>query len=285
MRKLVFRTKQHFTHSSLLIVYISSVILAAIMAGTSLIGLIVPSATYSSQELAETFVPNDVLNLFIGLPVLLLSVWLAFRGTLLGLLLWPGALFYVVYTYLTYIFSIPFNVLYFGYFMLVVGSVYSIIVLLLKLEATSIYRKLESVVPARTTGIILTVFGSLFAIRALGILIGSTLSGKPLAVTEFGLNITDLIITPFWVVGGVLLIKRKKSGYLVGLGILYQATMLMIGLLAYLGLSSIMTDRSFNLTDFIVVLALSLIFIIPFVLFIRGTNAAQNQTNEKTIYN
>ena len=42
-----------------------------------------------------------------------------------------------------------------------------------------------------------------------------------------------------------------------------------------------MTDQPFNMTDFIVVLALSLIFIIPFALFIRGAVAVQNQVKEK----
>ena len=281
LRKRVSNTKQHFTRGSLLIVYVSSLLLAAVMAGVSLIGLLSPAIIYPSQELVETFIPNDVVNLFIGLPVLLVSLWLAFRGTLLGLLLWPGALFYVVYSFLIYILSVPPNMVYIGYLILVMGGIYSLVVLLPKMDTESIHRKLESVVPARTSGIIITVFGCIFAIRAISVLIGPVFGGKPLAVTEIGLNVSDLIITPAWVAGGVLLIKRKKSGYLVGLGILYQATMLMIGLLAYMGLYSLMTDRPSDLTDFIIVLVLSLIFVIPFALFVRGAIIVQRRIIEK----
>lgn len=280
MGKRVSYTKHRFTRGNLLIIYVSSLILAAVMAGVSLFGLLLPSITYPSQELVETFIPNDVVNLFIGLPVLLFSLWLAFRGALLGLLLWPGALFFIVYSFLIYIFSIPPNMVFFGYLILVMGSIYSIVVLLPKMDAESIYGKLESFVPAKTSGIIITFFGCLFAIRAIGILIGPAFGGMTLAVTEIGLNISDLIITPVWITGGVLLIKRKKMGYLVGLGILYQATMLMIGLLAYMGLYSLMTDQPFDLTDFIIVLVLSLIFVIPFALFVRGAIVAQNLSTE-----
>ena len=57
--------------------------------------------------------------------------------------------------------------------------------------------------------------------------------------------------------------------------------MLMIGLLTYMGLYSLMNDQPIDVTDFVIVLALSLIFVIPFALFVRGTIVVQNQTNEK----
>lgn len=251
------------------------------MAVVSLTGLLSPATTYPSKELVETFLPNDVVNLLIGLPVLLISLWLAFRGALLGLLLWPGALFYVAYSFLSYIFSIPPNLVYIGYLILITGSIFSIVVLLPKMDTESIHRKLESVVPARMSGIVITVFGCLFAIRAAGMLLGPAFGGSPLKITEIGLNVSDLLLSPAWITGGVLLIKQKKSGYLVGLGILYQGTMLMIGLLAYMGLSSLMTDRLFDLTDFVIILALSLIFVIPFSLFVRGVLKGQDQSVEK----
>ena len=165
------------------VVRVISLTLAALLAGVSLIGLLSPGTTYHTQKLFETFIPNDVINLLIVLPVLLISLWFAFRGTLFGLLLWPGALFYVFYTFLVYIFSIPLNVIY--------------------------------------------------------------------------------------------------VGYLVGLGILCQATMLMIGLLVYIGLSPFVTDQPIDLTDFVVVLALSLIFVIPFILFLRGVIVTQNRIIDK----
>ncbi len=42
-----------------------------------------------------------------GLPILLGSMWVAHRGKLIGLLLWTGALFFVLYNYLAYVIALP----------------------------------------------------------------------------------------------------------------------------------------------------------------------------------
>ena len=79
------------------------------MTAASLGGLLFPSAIYQTDELLRTFLANDQVNLLVGLPVLLVSLWLARRGNLVGLLSWPGALLYITYNYLAYLFGIPFG--------------------------------------------------------------------------------------------------------------------------------------------------------------------------------
>jgi hypothetical protein len=56
-------------------------------------------------------------------------VWLAGRGSLVGLLLWPGALFYVFYTHThtQYLVGTPFGPLFLAYVLLVVLSAYTTI--------------------------------------------------------------------------------------------------------------------------------------------------------------
>lgn len=84
----------------LTLAYRFSLVIALLMAGASLAGALYQGSLYPNDELRRSFVPNDVANLFIGLPILLGSVWLTRRGALLGLLLWPGSLLYVVYNYI-----------------------------------------------------------------------------------------------------------------------------------------------------------------------------------------
>jgi len=55
----------------------------------------------------------------------LASVWFARRGSLLGLLLWPGALLYVLYTYALYLVGAPFGPLFLGYVLLAVVSAFA----------------------------------------------------------------------------------------------------------------------------------------------------------------
>jgi hypothetical protein len=79
------------TRRSLTLIYVLSLLIALLMAAASAIGLLYHAAIYPSKELFESFVSNDIVNLLIGLPILLGSMWWARRGKLLGLLLWPGA--------------------------------------------------------------------------------------------------------------------------------------------------------------------------------------------------
>lgn len=89
--------------------YAVSLLIAGLIFIVSVAGLLFWTDVYPTDELLESFVPTDVVNLFIGLPILLVSMGLAWRGRLIGLLLWPGALFFVLYTYLIYTLAMPLN--------------------------------------------------------------------------------------------------------------------------------------------------------------------------------
>src|SRR5512134_1119176 len=91
------------------LIYIFSFLIAILMAVVSIIGLRYRTLIYPTDDLIRTFVSNDVVNLCIGLPILLGSMWLAWRGKLIGLLCWVGALFFVLYNYIAYVFAMPLN--------------------------------------------------------------------------------------------------------------------------------------------------------------------------------
>lgn len=69
---------------------------------------------------------GDAANLIL-VPILLGSMWLARRGSLIGLLLWPGALFDGLYAYAVYLVSAPFTTLVFVYVLLVTLSAFTLI--------------------------------------------------------------------------------------------------------------------------------------------------------------
>lgn len=90
----------------LTLIYVFSLITALLMAVASVAGLLYPEQIYSTEELRQSFMATDVVNLCIGLPILLGSMWFAWRGKLLGLLFWPGALFAVFYNATAYAFAL-----------------------------------------------------------------------------------------------------------------------------------------------------------------------------------
>jgi len=255
---------------NLTLIYALSFIIAILMGAASVAGLMYRTIFYRTDELLRTFVPNDVVNLFIGLPILLGSMWLARRGKLIGLLCWPGALFFVLYNYIVYVFAMPLNVAFLLHLTLVTLSVYTIIGLVASIDGKAVQQWLTGAVPDRVAGGILAGLGLLFFLRVIGVIVNALTSQTPIAETELALHASDFLITPAWVIAGVLLWQRNEFGYVTGLGLLFQASMLFIALIIFLLLQPFLTTAPFVLADVVVIFAMGLICFIPFVLFVRG---------------
>jgi hypothetical protein len=256
---------------NLTLVFVISFVIAVLMAAASIVGLVDPTTTYPTDELRQSFLPNDVVNLVIGLPALLGSLWLARRGKLIGLLFWPGALFYVFYAYLVYILSMPLNWPFLAHLMLVVLSGYALVGLLASINAKTVKLILNGAVAERAGGGVLAVLGILFFMRASFIMANAVLGHTALIPTELALNTADFLITPAWVIGGVLLWRRQAFGYVCGLGLLFQSSMLFIGLIFIMILQPFMTAAPFVFIDVLVIFVMGMVCFIPLALFMRGT--------------
>jgi hypothetical protein len=254
----------------LTLAFVLSLLAALLMAIASAGGFFAPTRFYPTDELFRAFVANDVVNLFIGLPILLAAMWLAWRGTLVGLLVWPGALVYVFYNYIAYLVGIPFGLLTFVYLALALLSTAAVLVLLNNIDATAVQARLAGAVAERFAGWVMAVFGVLFIVRASGALAQARLDEIPLALADIGVLIADLVVSTLWIAGGALLLRRRPLGYAGGLGLLFAASMLFVGLIMFLLLQPILTDAPFALIDVMVVFAMGLICFIPFALFLRG---------------
>jgi hypothetical protein len=236
----------------------------------SLAGLLFQSSIYPTDELVESFVPNDVVNFVVGVPILLASMWLARRDRLLGLLFWPGALFYVFYTYLVYVLSMPLNVGFLLNLALIVLSAYTMMGLLASIDGEAVKQQLGGAVSERVGGGVLAGLGALFLLRAGAMLIGGLTSQEPMVVTEAALNVSDFLTAPALIIGGVLLWRREALGYVVGLGLLFHASMAFLGLTLVLILQPFVIGAEFALVDVVVVLIMGMVCFVPFGLFARG---------------
>lgn len=263
---------------NLTLIYALSFIVAILMATASVAGLLFPTVIYPTDELLRSFVSNDVVNLLIGLPILLSSMWLAWRGKLIGVLLWSGALFFVLYNYLVYVFAMPFNVAFLLHLALVTLSVYTLIALVASIDGKAVQQRLTGAVPERLAGGVLAGLGLLFFLRVIGVLVNALTSQTPIAETELALHTADFLIVPAWVIGGVLLWRRKEFGYVTGLGLLFQASMLFIGLIIFLLLQPFLTSAQFVLVDVVVIFTMGMICFIPFALFVRGVVSNRNSS-------
>lgn len=278
MRKYTLRLKKVNSNNennlpikrNLKLVYILSFIIASLMAVASIAGILFRSTIYPTDELLGTFISNDVVNLLIGLPITLGSIFLAMRGKLIGLLFWPGALFFVLYNYMIYVLAMPFNLAFLLHLTLVTLSVYTIIILVASIDGKKIQQRLAGAVHERITGGILVGMGFLFLLQVIGVMVNSLANQTPITGTELALHVSDFFISPALVIGGMLLWRHKEFGYVSGLGLLFQASMLFIGLIVFLIIQPFLTSTPFLLVDVLVVFIMGLICFIPLTLFVRG---------------
>lgn len=240
-----------------------SLLAAVWVAALSMTGLVFSGAVYPTAALRNSFVANDLVNLVFGLPVLLGSLALAWRGRLVGLLFWPGALLFVAYNAIAYSASLPIGLLAGVNLALAALSVFILVRLLACIDAAQVQRNLQKTVPARFAAGVLVGFGVLFFVRQV-VSLGS-LSGP-----ELGTAVADLLVIPVWVIGGIFLWRRQAFGYLLGTGLLFQASMLFVGLLAYFVIQPLLGAAPFRAADFAVILVMGMVCFVPFGLFVRG---------------
>jgi hypothetical protein len=256
--------------------YAFSLAIAAMMAVASAAGLLYPARLYPTDALRQSFMANDVVNLAVGLPVLLGSMWLARRGSLLGLLLWPGALFYVPYNYLVYTFALPLNVGFLLSLVLLAASTYTMAGLIASIDGGEVQQRLRGMVPERLAGGILAGLGIAFSLLAIGTVINHLVNQTPIAGPELALQVADFVISPAWVIGGILLWRRRTFGYVAGAGLLFQASMLFIGLIVFLLLQPLLTAAPFAPVDIVVTTILGSICFVPFGLFLRSVLSVEH---------
>lgn len=256
-------------------IYILSTIIALFTAGLSIAGILYPSEIYPTDELVQGFFVNDVVTLVISVPVLLGSMYFARRGSLLGLLFWPGALFSLVYNYIVYVFAMPLDWAFVVCLFLLVLSLYSTIGLVASMDANAVKGRLVGQVPERLAGGVLVALSVLFLIFVIvGLIMGIT-SQSPYPETELALIVSDMLVIPSWLIGGVLLWQHRPLGYVGGTGLLFQGSMMFIGLIVVMLLGPVLTGAEYQLTDYIQVVVYSLIALVPFGSFVRGVVKSQ----------
>mgnify|MGYP000924437157 CR=1 FL=1 len=160
------------------------------------------------------------------------------------------------------LFRSPFTWQFFVFLALAALSGFSAYRLVASLDAPAIAGRLDGRVPVRFASGVLAGLGALFFLRA-----AAEFFDGAAGWAEFGVIIADLLITPLWVLGGVWLWRKRPLGYATGAGLLFQASMLFVGLLAFFILQPFVAGVPFPLVDFVVILVMGLVVFIPFGLF------------------
>jgi hypothetical protein len=263
----------------LALAYALSLLVTVLMAVVSLASLVFgPRALYGvdgtiAGVLVPGFFAQDALNLIVGVPVLLGSLWLARRGALIGLRLWPGALFSVLYTYIHHLVGAPFSVLFLAYVAIVAVSGLTTIGVVTSIEGGAVQQRLTRVVPARVIGGTLVSLALLtMAQDAVGAIVTALRSAPSIDPVARRVWVADLALgAPATLIGGVLLWRRAALGYVIGAGPLCSFGVTPVELAGMLALQPQLTGSRIDTATIVGLLIFAVVAFAPLAFFLRDT--------------
>lgn len=242
-----------------------------LITGVSLTGILIPEKIYPEPEVVISFVPMDIVNLAMALPLMLFSIYLVHKKKLIGLLSLPGILFYLVYVYMGYLIGLEMNMLFIPYLVMVILSIAVTVLLLLQLNGHQVRSKLHSKVPIRTSGWMIVVIAVAILVYQFWSIFNSISYQLPVDRITLAQWIDDLAIgTPVLFLTGIHMIRRSPFGYVSGTGVLLLLSMLFIGLIPVLIAEGVLSGTPVKIVDLLIIAISSLICIIPLGLFVRG---------------
>ncbi|CEG25546.1 hypothetical protein [Bacillus sp. B-jedd] len=186
---------------------------------------------------AEQEIAQDIVTLLIGIPVLLASLYMYQKGLLKGKLLLAGTLGYFLYTYTSYSFLSSYNSFFLVYITLMSLSFFSFTLVLLSFNLNGLATRFNPRMPVRFLGGMLIFLGIAVGLLWVGRIIPGLLSHTaPPGLdhyTTLVIQALDLgFVLPAGVFAGILLIKRRPAGYLLGPVMIIKAITLLAAIMA-----------------------------------------------------
>lgn len=198
--------------------FVLSVLVAALMAVQAVLGLVFPGAYRDVEWIRSTWSGNDRVSLLVAVPLLVVALVAARRGSARAVLLWLGLLGYAGYNYAFYLFGATLNAFFPIYAALVVLSVAALVLALVRLDvgrfSAAVARR-----PMRALGGYLAVVGLGLAAVWLMAWAGYAFAGRPTPVEPEAFKVVaalDLtVMCTALVTGGVLLWRERPWGVVV----------------------------------------------------------------------
>jgi hypothetical protein len=197
------------------------------------------SGLYANESVsgAAQAIGQDVVTLIVGIPLLLVAIFLAARGSLRGKLLRAGVLWYFTYTYVLMAFGAAYNPLFLLYVALYSASLFAFILSLLAIDVKQLALQMSPHFALRTIAWLVIGVGSVLALLWLGRIVPALVSSTtPAGLESYStlfVQAGDLgLVVPLAVLTGVLLLTRHPVGYLLAGVVLVKGATLGLALMA-----------------------------------------------------
>ncbi|HBC91336.1 MAG TPA: hypothetical protein DCZ10_00120, partial [Pelotomaculum sp.] len=177
---------------------------------------------HMSAEVAIQGIAQDYVTLFIGVPLLLIALFAARKGSISGRFLLAGTLGYFLVTYLFYLVMGMYNPLFLAYAFLMGASFFAFTLTMLSFDVNKLPLFFAVNTPVKFAGGFLIFNAFSIALLWLSIVVPPLITGiiYPKELEHYTTLIVqglDLgLLLPLAAVSGVLLIRKIPSGYLLG---------------------------------------------------------------------
>ena len=165
---------------------------------------------------------QDMIDLFVISPFLILSSWLVYQKKEVGVLLWSGIIFYLIYTFVIYAFGVHFNQLFIVYCLILGLAFYVFIYFLLTFSRHQVKAWFSNKIPRQVIGFYFIVLGALFYMLWLMEILPANISNTtPQIIIDTELLVNPIhaldlsVCLPGIIIVGILLLQKKDLGFLL----------------------------------------------------------------------
>jgi hypothetical protein len=233
---------------------------------------------YDTVSTAAQMQANDLITLVVGLPLLIISTWMAFRGSLRGRLLLTGTLGFLLYTYMSMSMLTAYNSLFLVYVALFGLSLYAFILSMLSFDLADLPRHFSPRLPRGWISGVLFAMGGFLFLAWMGRILPPLIHGTTPALentTTLVIQVMDLVlIMPLAFLSGILLLRRTAWGYLLAsVTVLKGLTMALA--VSTMGVNMALKGVSDSSVFLIIFLILTLLNFISVVLLLKNIDVVQ----------
>ena len=256
-------------------IVILSTVMATALAVVSFFGAF-DVATYErdAPSMAAQGAGQDLVDLVLVVPLLVFSLIFMLRNSRIASFIFGGTVFYILYSFCIYAFGVHFNKFFLLYCLILGSSLFSFILVILEMTKLDVQDWFGKKVPIRLTGVYLLLISALFYILWFKDVIPAIVKNTiPKNVSDYNLlvnpvHVLDLSIAlPGLVLTAVLLMKKRKLGYILAPVLLVFVIILTVALAGMVMMTKargITEDMSIAII-FIVLAVVSFVFLYLFL--------------------
>jgi len=207
---------KHVKHDNKMTIILTSILITLTFIAT-LGGIFMNDLYQDNAQFIQVWKSNDLITLFIALPVLIGSMLYTF-----SLLIWYSMIWFLCYNYAFYVFGASFNAFYLIHLSIYTLSILTMIFALLHFPIKNLLiSKKKSVLDFIVVGILVFLsvgLLSIYSIQSLNFAFNGVLpaiitnSGHVTSVV-FSLDISMVVL--FFILASVLILKRNSWGYVI----------------------------------------------------------------------